>query len=142
MITVDWVIAALLEKHATVESVARTIGVLNPEREDGGFAVQPSEVLFERVLIGSKSKNAADASPDYVDVRLKKHSSIPIDDITACGGRWKMFPNNAKLSPYLYGCNAQNSTKEVGVNVMVTLSGDISDRSSFVVRIVLQRGAW
>jgi hypothetical protein len=137
MITVDWAIAALLEKGATVESVAKTIGVLEGQRS-GDFSVRPVDSIFEKVVIGAQA-NSSSSGPKDVEFLINRDHRIVMKDMSATCDTWRKIPTNPSASPFLYACQSKRSTAEVKVNVLVTLSANIDSPSATITKILLQR---
>jgi hypothetical protein len=141
MISIEWAVTALLDKEATVESVAKTLGQIE-SRRSVGFKVKATDAHLVDILIGTAGEDAKSAIPEYVQVDFDPNKPVHLNEFASMCDDWKPVPNTPGASPYLYGCRAKASTPKISVNILTTLSDDIHSPQARVVDITLQRGVW
>ena len=141
MLSMQAVAEALMNKQATVASVALTIGTLG-ERQTSEYTVIANYPGVLAVSIGVADGHDATAAPEYVQFFFSPDHPVSLQQIVPHCSHWRKIPGNPKSSPYLYSCPFTGSTKELQVTFVATLTGDIASSSSHVSRVILQRAVW
>jgi hypothetical protein len=137
MLNIIAIAQALVDKQATVASVAKTIGTLGEQRSSE-YKIQTGEpgVLAS---IGMPSGHDATAAPDSVRIFFLGEHPIQLATILPSCKHWKQIPNNPSATPYLYACPFDGSSHSVQVVFIAALSDDIANPMAPLTSLLLQR---
>ena len=141
MLSIQKVAEALMNRQATVAGIASLIGTLG-ERQSSEYKVTTSFTGIQQVSIGIPAGQDAGAAPKYVHFFFSAEHPVALAHVVPGCTSWKLIPNNAKESPYLYACRFPGSNDSIEVLFSATLTGDIASPSSHLSKLLLQRSVW
>ncbi len=135
----------LLDKHATVQSVAEHVG---PWKNDDGSSeceVTPRDRDFRSGYIGIDSEHGhphapvAARRPDYLDLTLAKDAVLTVDVLERVFGKHRAVTPPPHGNPYSVAFYYPNDKALLNVWITVELSGPEGEAATRVTSVTLHR---
>lgn len=135
----------MLDKHATLQSVAEHIG---PWTQDAGSPecdLTPHDKDFQSGDIGIASDDSHPHTPiparrpAYLDLMLAKDAVLPVDALARVFGKWHMGTPPPHGNPYSAVFYYPNDKALLSVAVFAHLSGPPEDAATKITSITLRR---
>jgi len=135
----------LLDKHATVQSVAEHVG---PWKNDDGSSeceVTPRDRDFRSGYIGIDSEHSHPHLPvgtqriEYLDLTLAKDAALTADALERVFGKWDTVPPSPHGNPYSVVFYYPNDKASLSVAVFAKLSGPPEEATTRVTSVMFRR---
>ena len=137
MLSVQRIVQALEETHATVASVGTVIGTLG-NRLGGEYMTVPRDTRLGDVRIAVRQNRSVDVSPLGVTIYPLKSPENKLSELVPFCGKWRLVPNNPGASPFFYACDSYHSSG-VPVDITAVLDADFGEARAQVTALYLQR---
>ncbi len=138
VLSIDAIVKALVAKHATIASVAQTIGDL-AEKRSVEYRILADDTRVESVFVGIREGEGPSAVPKYVQIYFRTDHAVSLVKAVPSCTQWKAMPTNPGSNPFHYACSFDGSNGEIYVRLIADLTEDIDSPSAYLQGLLLQR---